>query len=532
MNFIFYPFLFAIYPILFLFSNNYGQIPFTVILLPIFLAVTAALFLWFIINLFVKELGKSAFLTFLSILFFFSYGHFSNLMLRIDVAGFSFLRNRYRAAIYVLLFIMSFVLAVRSYSKLRDSGRVLNLISLFLILLVAANIGWKSINEHPGVKKRNLIPQTKRVVSASYPDIYYIILDGYARDDSLSSIYGRPYTELIDHLAAKGFYIAKESTSNYAMTMLSLASSLNMSYLGSKAEICSLNADGNEVEQSLRRLGYLIIDFRSGFVMGKEKNMIGNDHPSDGFLMMLLNSTMIDMVAYRFNLYAGFVRKDVMARFSRIEKVAEISGPKFVFDRIPSPHPPYVFGKDGEAVNTIKMNIHGDIFKTSWDDKQAYLDQLIFISKRTNKLVDAILSHSKRPPIIIVQADHGPQFSDEKTDFYKKRMAILNAYYVPEKMRRSLYSSITPVNSFRLIFRDYFGFNIKLLPDRNYFSTIERLYDFIEVTAKVNQKGGLRYQSSPGCRAITLPARPPSRKETMSGIDVNRLQTLPLPLSW
>ena len=63
-----------------------------------------------------------------------------------------------------------------------------------------------------------------------------------------------------------------------------------------------------------------------------------------------------------------------------------------------------------------------------------------------------------------------------------ERFSIMNAYYFPDKDYSSLYPSITPVNTFRVIFNKYFDENLPLLPDNNYFSTIYHPYEFIEVT--------------------------------------------------
>ena len=48
-------------------------------------------------------------------------------------------------------------------------------------------------------------------------------------------------------------------------------------------------------------------------------------------------------------------------------------------------------------------------------------------------------------------------------------MSILNAYYVNEETRASLYSTITPVNSFRVILSHYFGYDLSLLDDVSYY---------------------------------------------------------------
>lgn len=49
-------------------------------------------------------------------------------------------------------------------------------------------------------------------------------------------------------------------------------------------------------------------------------------------------------------------------------------------------------------------------------------------------------------------------------------MKILNAYYVDKQTGADLYDSITPVNSFRIIFNDYFGESFPLLDDVSHYA--------------------------------------------------------------
>ena len=50
-----------------------------------------------------------------------------------------------------------------------------------------------------------------------------------------------------------------------------------------------------------------------------------------------------------------------------------------------------------------------------------------------------------------------------------------------------LYDSITPVNTFRLIFDFYFGTDHGLLDDYYYYSTYDRPYDLVDVTDQLRQ---------------------------------------------
>lgn len=67
----------------------------------------------------------------------------------------------------------------------------------------------------------------------------------------------------------------------------------------------------------------------------------------------------------------------------------------------------------------------------------------------------------------------------------KEQHAILNAYYFPGQQVDLLYPSVTPVNSFRIVFNTFFGDNYDLLEERSYFLPSARPYDFIDVTERV-----------------------------------------------
>ena len=104
--------------------------------------------------------------------------------------------------------------------------------------------------------------------------------------------------------------------------------------------------------------------------------------------------------------------------------------------------------------------------------------------------MENIISLSPNPPIIVLQADHGPGSqvyfeNPDKTNF-KERMSIFNAYYLPSGGSEKLYREITPANTFRLIFNYYFGTNYELLEDKSYYSTYSRPYDFMDVTNNVS----------------------------------------------
>jgi hypothetical protein len=87
------------------------------------------------------------------------------------------------------------------------------------------------------------------------------------------------------------------------------------------------------------------------------------------------------------------------------------------------------------------------------------------------EIIDNLMEQSTQPPIIIIQGDHGAPINWEGYGYPKEnKLAILNAYYLPGvEVGDILYDSITPVNTFRLVFDLYFNGNLGLLEDESIF---------------------------------------------------------------
>jgi hypothetical protein len=160
------------------------------------------------------------------------------------------------------------------------------------------------------------------------------------------------------------------------------------------------------------------------------------------------------------------IRSTAMMR-SLLVTIAE--SPKFVYAHFVAPHLPIVFGATGEAV-TIPEDTDMATYEA------AYRGEVIYLNQRILEIVREIIAVSANPPVIIIQGDHGDNKSE--SDY---RMRILNAYYLPGVDRKKLYPSITPVNSFRLVFNEYFGGNYELLPDKSYFSDLQDPLNYTEI---------------------------------------------------
>jgi hypothetical protein len=137
-----------------------------------------------------------------------------------------------------------------------------------------------------------------------------------------------------------------------------------------------------------------------------------------------------------------------------MQEVPKLRTPKFVLVHLLVPHSPFIFTPDGG------FRFPEDTSPNGYRDNAEFIDRSILVS------IEGILKGSPQPPVILLMGDHGPPPGRVATR--EDRLTILNAYYVSEEMKRNLYDSITPVNSFRLVLNEYFGTNYPLLDDRSY----------------------------------------------------------------
>jgi hypothetical protein len=234
----------------------------------------------------------------------------------------------------------------------------------------------------------------------------------------------------------------------------------------------------SRVRRLLEAAGYKTVAFDTGYEWSNLRDAdiylsLGSDSYSlqqvTPFEAMLIKSTALLILTDSQAQFLQSKFKGVNFPFSDhvrsqnfiLEQIPLISAdpePTFAFIHLLVPHVPFVFAPDGSVVDD-PLFYNG---KLAWpgDDVHrtlGYANQVEFIDRRMVEITGKLLSESDTPPIIVIMGDHG-LLGDN-------RYEILNAYYLPGDASEALYPSITPVNSFRIIFDKFFGTNFGLLPD-------------------------------------------------------------------
>jgi hypothetical protein len=459
-------------------------------------------------NRWLKDIHRVGYIVFLFIFWFFHYGTIRLWANTISIGPTFFGSHWIFFPIWTLAFlVLSSGFLWRKITSPETITLFLNIVCILIITFSIARISLELIPRYHNQPDANVVIKslTNKPNHLNRPDIYYIILDGYARNDILQELYNYHNSLFINSLKDKGFFIATKSQSNYGQTALSLASSLNMEYLSGFPKTLSNRSQligmirNNKIFEIFEYLGYKIVTFSTGYALTDIQNsnyyysihQIGRNNNLEALLIinsigdLLIEQGWINLPISRYRTEQDRINY-IFTTLSN--EVPLISSPKMVFAHIIAPHPPFIFDLDGIITPDEYYFLQdGNTFKGSREEYiLKYIDQLRYINNGILKAIDGIQANSPTPPIIILQADHGPgAYLDQnsiKNTCLKERFSILNAYYFPKGESNHLQEDITPVNTFPIVLNTYFGTNINLLSNDEFYSTWKKPFEFINVT--------------------------------------------------
>lgn len=508
--------------IFYLFAQNANRVKFTDILLTLWVVLICSGALFLLFYAISRSWAKAAILTSSFSLLFFNLDSIARTVVMI-LAGAGRDSNltilsqvtQYCLVALGILFAGIFLATLFSSKELYRLNRFANVFSIGMILISLGSMFVPAIQRiilptpAEGFNERwqdTLAAEPEALQPTDpLPDIYYIILDEYGRADVLDQFYDFDNQPFLDALAGRGFFIASESLTNYKQTNLSIASALNLDYInwieadfGDAYDYQPLTylTNYNRVFTQLRRLGYRIDTFATGFAATEIETADQVFHPAyypNQFEMLVINTTPL---GYLWNSRLHEIHRErVRYTLRNLAEAGNQPGPDFVFAHVFSPHPPFVFGPNGESITPGRAYTYEDAadflkIGSLEEYRSGYADQVAYLNREVLAAVDEILENSSVPPIIILQGDHGPG-SQSDFEFLARsnlfeRYPILNAYYLPCGEPNALPVDITPVNSFRYIFNHCFEAGLPYLENRSYFSSKFSPYVLTDVTGQIN----------------------------------------------
>ncbi len=497
---ILHPFFFALFPILALYAHNIKSIPVPLKELagPLVVSLACAIALFVLLRAIIKDPAKAGLIVSLVALWFLSFGHLAG---QIAVLTEGIYDRSLFFATALLVGIGGFLI-VRSRRTFGGLTRVLNAVAVTLVVfnvLTTAQTLARRPRVAPAKEVKVSGPATSR------PNIYYIVLDAYTRADILKEVFSYDNSEFLAGLEERGFVVADRSYANYSLTQQSLASSLNFTLLDSLAkDVGAVSFDRgplyamireNRAMAFLKTQGYRLITTSSSIEptdFKRADRYFGFAQSDSEFRGVLFGTTPLPLFVKSREDHSPYDahRGRILNVFRALDESPMERGPFFMFVHIMAPHPPFVFGAGGEPVEPDYLfsmvdadRLHGGNAAALPDYIARYRAQLAFLNTKILHALDSILGGSREPPIIVLQGDHGSRtYTDldrPEASYFKENLAILNAYHLPGDGWSLVYPSISPVNTFRLIFKHYFGAELDLLEDRSFWTTWRRPYRFL-----------------------------------------------------
>ena len=506
----FHPLLLAAYPVLFLFSENLSEVAFGETFQPILRAVAAAAALAIVAGLLLRDIRRGALIASAMVIVWFTFGHVMDL---VGPMGISRDVQMGMSLAFVVVVVVGAIF-LRS-SAIAWLTTTVNVVALVLVGLTLFNIvpyemsrGTATAPDTTGVPRPTAAPGAR--------DIYFLVFDRYGSNESLDDL-AEAHNDLPAWLQTKGFTVANDAHANYARTTMSLAATLNMTYLDDVVQ--QLGPDSNDpgpvnemlqdhkVGRFLQDQGYRYVHIGNWFAPTKtiriaDENPVLTSRTDFGALLdkTTLGPTINDLRGLKDPPSHHLLhRAAALFDFNEIDLVSHEAGPKFVMMHILLPHEPYVFAANGEYSGLSEAD--------SKFSPAGFRDQLAFTNDRIQGIVNGLLDVPEaEQPIIIIEADEGPypdRYNRDQNGFdwatatpeeLETKYGVLIAMYLPGDPPAdapAVYPNMTLINTFPIVLDRYFDAGIPLLPDRSYTSAAwVKPYDLTDITDRLAQIEG------------------------------------------
>lgn len=295
------------------------------------------------------------------------------------------------------------------------------------------------------------------------PDIYYLVVHRYAGAKTLAANFGFDNSDFVKSLEKSGFVVPKESWATETDARRGLAAALNMIH-PAKSTAGDLEVRrqlvANQVVRLFKSQGYRY------YHLGSPPDGL-REHPladwnlrfspcANEFTESLLRLTPLGAWFPTLSLHDRELAK--FDRLAVIPREASIL-PKLVVAHFVVPGDTWCLDRDGTELSTAEAAQRGI--------QQNYVNHVLFTNERLRQAVKAILSQSKTTPLIVIQSDTlAPAADAAAIASSSSPEPTFTALWLPDRAgRANIPASLSPGNTFRFLFRQYFRGEMALLSE-------------------------------------------------------------------
>ena len=364
--------------------------------------------------------------------------------------------------------------------------RAMNVIAL--LLLSTALLGSEASGALSPIPQTNPVGST--ATTNSLPDLFFILLDGHPRADTLNADFGLDIEPFLAEMQDLGFVVARDSHSNYNATLLTVTSMMTAQQVPDilSPDLATRAAEERALTRAIaassvlgraKALGYSVDWISSPFTSPVDwgaDEVIGTSGVTD-FELNLVSHTLIPWLVpdlVRTSLYQA----EHEAVLQPIDRVAELAsehgdGPRLVFAHVLAPHPPLILAADGTVADGFPC------FPTScgmWDIGERYgdaiiqptVDELSYLDARIVAAVGTIIASEDRPCSIVVFSDHGYRWHQDDRQEQFRNLLLTYTPGFPDLIP----NDATPVNLLARILNAYAGTSIPYTEEGSYWTPV------------------------------------------------------------
>jgi hypothetical protein len=291
----------------------------------------------------------------------------------------------------------------------------LNAVSICMTLFIVIMISLT------GFRRDLHIGNPSRVPASYSPDVYFIVVDSFGSPALLQERFGYDAQPFVVELQQLGFH-ASECRSPGTNTKDSLTAMLNGN---PQLPYTYDHLVHSALRTTLEQKGYATWAFSTGFIWTEFMDANRYYQPAFGpmteFEAFALTVTplrgLIDLNAE----WGKMTRLRALSLLENLPDSAADPKAQFVFAHIIQPHPPFVFGPNGETLHPSALEYSAWIYSDSpnqgnWVEPydKGYIGQLQYVEKALPPVLEKIIRIAP-DSIIILTGDHGPWYG--KNDY-------------------------------------------------------------------------------------------------------------------